>query len=89
MVPSFIADGRQAAGSMIDTHWRASDDLMERLGLEQAVRETVAQSFERWDGRGVPAGLAGAQILPTARVVNLADVVAAYHRAAGSRARSR
>ena len=89
MVPSFFADGRQAAGSMIDTHWRASDDLMERLGLEQAVRETVAQSFERWDGRGVPAGLAGAQILPTARVVNLADVVAAYHRAAGVEARGR
>jgi HD-GYP domain-containing protein (c-di-GMP phosphodiesterase class II) len=83
MVPSFLTEGMPAAASMIETHWRASDDLMERLGLEQAVRETVAQSFERWDGRGEPAGLVGEQILTTARVVNLADAAAAYHRAAG------
>jgi HD-GYP domain-containing protein (c-di-GMP phosphodiesterase class II) len=86
MAPAIFGEAGRAAASMIETHWRASDDLMERLGLEQTVRETVAQSFERWDGRGEPAGLAGEQILITARVVNLADPVAAYYRAEGTRA---
>ncbi|HTT96103.1 MAG TPA: HD domain-containing phosphohydrolase [Solirubrobacterales bacterium] len=83
MVPAFFGEAGRAAGAMIETHWRATDELMERLGLERAVRATVAQSFERWDGRGEPAGLAGERILLTARVVNLADVLAAYERAAG------
>lgn len=83
MAPAIFGEAGRAAGSMLETHWRASDDLMERLGLDQAVRETVEQCFERWDGRGVPHGIAGEEILMTARVVNLADPVAAYYRAEG------
>ncbi len=48
---------------MVDNHWRASDDLMERIGLDQLIRDTVEQSFERWDGRGAPRGVAGEEIL--------------------------
>ena len=59
MVPAFLGDGRRAAESMLENHWRASDELMERLGLDQLVRDTVEQSFERWDGRGVPSGARG------------------------------
>lgn len=83
MVPMFMGEGRRAAESMLENHWRASDDLMERIGLDRLVRDTVEQSFERWDGRGVPKALRGDQILVTSRLVNLADVVEVFHQAGG------
>ena len=41
---------------MFDNHWRAADAFAEQLGLGQAVRDSVAQTFERWDGKGEPDG---------------------------------
>ena len=80
---AFLGEGRRAAESMLENHWRASDDLMERVGLDQVIRDTVEQSFERWDGRGVPRGLEREEILVTSRVVNLTDVVEVFYRAGG------
>jgi HD-GYP domain-containing protein (c-di-GMP phosphodiesterase class II) len=61
----------------------ATNQLAAALGLPPEVRDCVAQTFERWDGKGMPSGLKSEQILVPARVVNLADVVAAFHRAGG------
>jgi HD-GYP domain-containing protein (c-di-GMP phosphodiesterase class II) len=83
MVPGFLGEGRRAAESMLENHWRASDDLMERIGLDQLIRDTVEQSFERWDGRGIPRGISGPEILITSQVVSLADVASVFHRAGG------
>jgi HD-GYP domain-containing protein (c-di-GMP phosphodiesterase class II) len=83
LVPSFMGEGKRAAESMLENHWRAADDLMSELGLDAVVRDTVEQSFERWDGRGIPKGLKGDAIRATARLVNLADVVEVFHRAGG------
>jgi HD-GYP domain-containing protein (c-di-GMP phosphodiesterase class II) len=83
LLPAFLGEGRHAAESMLENHWRASDDLMERVGLGQLVRKTVEQSFERWDGRGAPNGAKGSDILVTSQLVNLADVVEVFHRAGG------
>jgi HD-GYP domain-containing protein (c-di-GMP phosphodiesterase class II) len=83
LVPSFLGEGRRAAESILENHWRASDDLMLRIGLDQLIRDTVEQSFERWDGRGVPRGLKGQEILVTSRLVNLSDVVEVFHRESG------
>jgi HD-GYP domain-containing protein (c-di-GMP phosphodiesterase class II) len=83
MMPGFFGDAGRAAESMVDNHWRATDDLMERIGLDQLIRDTVEQTFERWDGRGVPRGTSGAEILVTSRLVSLADVVGVFHQAGG------
>jgi putative nucleotidyltransferase with HDIG domain len=83
LVPSFMGEGKRAAESMLDNHWRATDNFMAELGLDPAVRDTVEQCFERWDGRGIPKSLKGDEILATARLVNLADVVEVFHRAGG------
>jgi HD-GYP domain-containing protein (c-di-GMP phosphodiesterase class II) len=80
---AFLTDGRRAADAMLHNHWLAADELAGRLGLDQRVRDSVEQTFERWDGKGVPNGARGEQILLTSRVVALADVVEVYHRAAG------
>ena len=71
---------------MIENHWLAADGLGERLGLPQRVRDSTAQTFERWDGKGVPKGAMGEQILLTSRLVALADVVEVFHRAGGAEA---
>jgi hypothetical protein len=81
----FAGDGRRAASSMLENHWRAADGLAERLGLAQRVRDSVEQTFERWDGKG-PKGIRGEQLLVTSRLVNLADVVEVYHHAGGTEA---
>ena len=75
--------GVHAAEDMISNHWRASDDLADRLGLGAPVRDSVEQTFERWDGRGVPKGARGSDILTTSQLVNLADVVEVFHRTGG------
>lgn len=79
----FVAGGRHDVDAMFDNHWRAADALAERLGLGRAVRDSVAQTFERWDGKGEPAGVRGQELLISTRLVNLADVVEVFHRAGG------
>ena len=80
---AFVGAGRRDVGEMIENHWRATNELAARLGLSEQVRESVYQTFERWDGKGVPAEASGDEILLPARLVNLADVVEVYHRTGG------
>jgi HD-GYP domain-containing protein (c-di-GMP phosphodiesterase class II)/DNA-binding CsgD family transcriptional regulator len=75
--------GMRAASDMIRNHWRAADDLAGRLGMGGPVRAGIEQTFERWDGAGVPNGTSGADILTTSQLVNLADVVEIFHRIGG------
>ena len=79
----FVGGGRRAAREMIENHWLATNDLAGRLGLGAQVREGLYQTFERWDGKGVPAEAKGSEILVPARLVSLADVVEVYHRTGG------
>ena len=71
---------------MLDNHWIAADGLAARLGLPQPVRDSVEQTFERWDGKGVPKARKGPEIAVHARLVALADVVEVYHHAGGTEA---
>jgi HD-GYP domain-containing protein (c-di-GMP phosphodiesterase class II) len=70
----------------LERHCYAANELAGRLGLGERVRRSVVQTFERWDGKGAPAGAKGDQILTTARIVNLADVVEVFHRIGGTEA---
>jgi len=51
----------------------ASGDLLQGVEFDGPVSETLRQSLTRWDGTGVPVGLKGEDILPTARVVSVAN----------------
>ena len=62
---------------------RLADRLGARLGLSQQVRDSVEQTFERWDGKGIPRGAKREEIHLTSRLVALADVVEVFYRAAG------
>src|SRR4029453_12571993 len=79
----FLADGRHDLEQMYMNHWRAASAFSEDLGLSEAVRDSVAQTFERWDGKGEPDGIEGEEVLPSARLVHLADVAEVFHHTGG------
>jgi HD-GYP domain-containing protein (c-di-GMP phosphodiesterase class II) len=83
LAATFAAEGRRVIDEIADNHWRTVDALMERLGLSHSIRGSVAQTFERWDGKGDPDGLKGDELLLPTRLVNLADVVEVFHHAGG------
>lgn len=81
-----MTGGRADAEQMIANHWRAAEGLATRLGMGTRICKSIEQTFERWDGAGVPYGARGADILVTSRLVNLADVVEVFHRTGGAEA---
>ena len=71
---AFLGDGRRAIESLAENHYRATDELAARLRLSDEVRESLRQSYERWDGKGAYK-LKGEEIALWSRLMNLADVV--------------
>jgi HD-GYP domain-containing protein (c-di-GMP phosphodiesterase class II) len=79
---AFVGEGRRALLAMAENHYRATDLLATRLGLGGEVRESLRQSYERWDGKGA-FQMRGDEIAPASRLINLADVVEVFGRAGG------
>jgi HD-GYP domain-containing protein (c-di-GMP phosphodiesterase class II) len=79
---AFLGDGRRTVESAAENHYLATDELAARLGLGAEVRESLRQSYERWDGKGAYR-LKGAEIALSARLMNLADVVEVFQRTRG------
>ncbi len=55
----------------------ATADFLEGIEFDGPVVETLRQCRENWDGSGRPRGLVGEAILPTARVVAVANAFVA------------
>lgn len=79
---AFLSEGWRALESIATNHYLATDQLAERLGLGQDVRDSLRETYERWDGKGA-IGLRGEQIALASRLVNLADVVEIFERTSG------
>jgi len=78
----FLGEGRRALMALANNHYLATDELARRLDLGEDVRESLRQSYERWDGKGA-LGLKGAEVALAARLINLADVVEVFRRTGG------
>jgi HD-GYP domain-containing protein (c-di-GMP phosphodiesterase class II) len=78
----FLGDGRRSLEALAENHYLATDELAQRLGLGEDVREALSQSYERWDGKGA-YGLKGADVVIASRLINLADVVEVFRRTGG------
>ena len=61
----------------LQTHAEAGYQLLQGIEFPWPVADMVRQHHERLDGSGYPAGLAGDGILPGARIITVADVLAA------------
>ena len=83
MIGRFLAGGSKEVALSMASHCEASGDLSLRLGLGPDVRDPLQQAFERWDGKGSPARLAGGEIARIMRIVHVANDVEALHRIGG------
>jgi HD-GYP domain-containing protein (c-di-GMP phosphodiesterase class II) len=72
------SDRRSSSG-----HCEVAARLARRLGLDDAVCDALAHAFERWDGKGHPAGLAGEEVPVAVRIVAAARDVELFDRRAG------
>jgi HD-GYP domain-containing protein (c-di-GMP phosphodiesterase class II) len=79
---ALIGDRLRVLRALAENHYRATDELVGRLGLGEDVRESLRQTYERWDGKGA-YGMKGEEIALSSRLINLADVVEVFGRAGG------
>lgn len=64
-------------------HCEVAARLATRLGMAEAVCRALAHGYERWDGKGHPAGLAGEEVPVAIRVVAAARDAELWSRQAG------
>ncbi len=83
MIGRFLAGGSKEIQQSMTAHCQTSGDLSLRLGLGPEVRDPLQQAFERWDGKGSPGKVAGADISRIMRIVHVANAVEALHRIGG------
>ena len=79
----FAVSGRHDLDGMVARHSAVARALAERLGLPEEVQEAVGASYEQWDGKGWPGGLAGDRIPIAARLAQFAEFVEVAHRLGG------
>ncbi len=79
----FVLSGRKELDRMIARHAEMARSLGEELRLDDHVIAALAASYERWDGRGVPDGLAGAAIPIASRVAHLSEFLEVAYRTDG------
>jgi HD-GYP domain-containing protein (c-di-GMP phosphodiesterase class II) len=61
-----------AAAKRLSAHCEVAALLAGRLGMDASVTGALAHAFERWDGRGLPAGLEGEAVPLAVRVAVVA-----------------
>jgi len=63
--------------NLIKSHAEAGADLLKGIDFDWPIQEIIRQHHERMDGSGYPRGLKGDRILEEARILAVADTVAA------------
>ena len=63
-----VLAGPRRARTGLTAHCEVGQRFAERLGLPAGVRDALWHVFERWDGKGMPRGIAGARIPRAARL---------------------
>lgn len=69
--------------SLASAHCEAAVLLGRWLELDPAVQNALDQVFERWDGKGLPRGLGGAELSPAARLTRVAGDLELLQRVHG------
>ncbi|MEN3273130.1 MAG: hypothetical protein V7636_1891 [Actinomycetota bacterium] len=82
-VLAVLAGGKKAAEMNFRAACEVADVLAKRLDLEDAVRASLATSFERWNGKGLPAGVKGEAIPVPMRIAQLSQELEVLARIEG------
>ena len=76
----FAVSGRKELDGMIDRHAALALALGQELALGPDVLDALANSYERWDGKGYPSGRVGDEVPLASRIVHLAEFLEVAHR---------
>ena len=82
-----VATDRHGKQRSLGPHCEVAARLAVRMGLPDGVAAALAAAYARWDGRGVPAGLAGSDIPIAVRIAVVARDVELLLRANGPNVR--
>jgi HD-GYP domain-containing protein (c-di-GMP phosphodiesterase class II) len=85
----FVLSGHREVDGMIDHHAAIARTMAEHLGLSDEVLDAIGAAYERWDGRGWPGELAGADVPLAARIAQVAEFVEVANRIGGVEAARR
>ena len=80
---TFPVAGQKLLVEFLRTHSTLGAQFAGRIGLDAAVRDAVAQTYEQWDGKGQPRQLRGGGICLPARLAQLASPVEVFSRRHG------
>jgi len=83
-IRGFVGGGRGFVMGMGAANCEAGARLAARMGMGKSVSQALTQVHERWDGKGIPSGLAGETLQLSARIGGFAHDVT-VHRADESR----
>jgi HD-GYP domain-containing protein (c-di-GMP phosphodiesterase class II) len=83
-VTAIAAAGPRALRRSATAHCEVAQLFAARLTLGHETERALGDIFERWDGRGHPAGRRGDEIAPAARIANLARDLELLYRLGGA-----
>jgi HD-GYP domain-containing protein (c-di-GMP phosphodiesterase class II) len=82
-VLAVLAGGKKAAEMNFRAACEVADVFAKRLDLDEEVRSSLAASFERWNGRGLPTGSKGVAIPRPMRIAQLSQELEVLARIEG------
>jgi HD-GYP domain-containing protein (c-di-GMP phosphodiesterase class II) len=83
LVGQAVSD-RHGKERTLSAHCEVAVRFASRMGLPRAVVSALAVAYARWDGRGIPAGLSGADIPAAIRIAVVAHDVELLVRTVGA-----
>jgi HD-GYP domain-containing protein (c-di-GMP phosphodiesterase class II) len=78
-----VVTGGKGVERALLSHCLTTARMADRFGLGTGVCDALQQAFTRWDGKGVPAGVGGADVALSMRLFQLADIVEVFQRNGG------
>ncbi|ESY65835.1 LuxR C-terminal-related transcriptional regulator [Mesorhizobium sp. M0051] len=82
-VEAAMSQALAVARPVLIAHCEVAQRIGERLGLSGEMGRNLGQIYERWDGKGLPRGLSGEEVLPAVQLITLAQDVIALSDAVG------
>lgn len=80
-----VAGGMSRFQQAFLAHCAVSARMAEQIGLGELVVASLLQTFEQTNGKGIPLGLKGDEVLLPIRIANLANLVEVCDRERGER----
>lgn len=78
-----LATGIKRSEEAAVAHCEVAQGIAERMALAQGIYDALGQTFERWDGGGVPGSAKGEGLALSTRIVHLAQDAELFYRIGG------